>query len=169
MDTERAEPESSRPSLEPASGYNAVNKDDQTTLRHWYQSLVVQDPRYSNKFLFKLVALAMGHDETRWRLVNDTQAVLTEARSQMQPAMGTLADRLEGVTVRFWDNTPDTLHIVLPPRAGVTSKFPEHLRNALYSRTSTARESHWGNDNWYNSGNLWDIGDVGDGNKDHFD
>jgi hypothetical protein len=64
--------------------------------------------------------------------VNDTEAVLGELRSK--------ADLPEGVTVKFFDNTPGTLNVVLPPRAGEMSSRPAPVREQLRSRTGVHGE-----------------------------
>ncbi|MGI5208401.1 hypothetical protein ACQEU6_43405 [Spirillospora sp. CA-108201] len=144
----------------PTSG-NAINQDDANVLREWYQSLVLQDPRYDSKDLFKLAARAMGDDEIRWRLIHDAETVLNEDEA----AYGDLP---EGVTLRFWDNTADTLHVVLPPRPGNTSKQIPALREFLSSRTAQAIIENQGlfSDDFNDYGDVWDKRDKGDKNKD---
>ncbi|MET7436783.1 hypothetical protein ACWERY_10920 [Streptomyces sp. NPDC004082] len=144
-----------------SSAGNAMNKDDELVLRQWCQNLVFQDQRYKNKAIFKLAALAMGNDEIRWRLVNDTESILSEFRSKL--------DLPEGTTLRFWDNTPDTLHVVLPPRPGEASKRSAPLREALRSETIKGEGSGFGRDDFRNHGDAWDdFGtiDRGDHKKD---
>ncbi|MFG2987420.1 hypothetical protein ACGFYQ_40435 [Streptomyces sp. NPDC048258] len=149
---------------ESTPGYNAMNDDDALALRNWFDGLSWQDPRYDSKFLLKLAALSMGSDEMRRRLLNDTDNLVSEVRSHSDRAKAVKSDPLEGVTLRFWENTPDTLHIVLPPRAGAASELPERLQNALRSRTSLPRESgHIRDDasdfgDWYNVSNRGNHG-----------
>ncbi|MFG6200023.1 hypothetical protein [Nonomuraea sp. JJY05] len=144
--------------------HNPVNEDDALALRNWFDSLSWQDPRYDNKFLLKLAALATGNDEIRQRLINDTDNLIREVRSSFYRAEDVRPDPLEGVSVRFWENTPDTLHIVLPPRAGMAGELPERMRNALRSRTALPRESGHINDDasdfgdWYNISNRGNHG-----------
>ncbi len=97
-------------------------------LRLWKESLVMQDTRYRAKALLRLAALAMTSEEYRARLVGDTQAVLSEMRL--------LDDLPEGVTLKFYDNTSDTLHVVLPPRTQELHDRPLPFRELLRSRTS---------------------------------
>lgn len=158
-------------SQNPPAG-NAINADDWRGLRHWYTSLAMQDPRLEEaKGLLKLVTLAMANDDLRSRLVHDTESVLNEFRAKLP-----LPD---GVTLRFWENTSDTLHIVLPPRAGETSKRSAELRELLRSRTtpivrgdvSGGGGGYFGDD-WAppDVGDIWDdFGaiDYGDRSKDH--
>ncbi|MEV6318725.1 hypothetical protein [Streptomyces sp. NPDC051776] len=129
---------------------NAMNADDDLVLSRWYQALLMQDSRYDRKDLFKnlvkLAAVSMSDDEFRQRLVNDTGSVLAEFQSWLNlPA---------GLTIKFWDNTPDTLHIVLPPRAGEASKRPEPLRNLLRSRPM---DHGGGRDDWTDFGDPVDL------------
>jgi hypothetical protein len=78
--------------------------------------------------------LSMANDEVRSRLLTDLDGVLEEA-----PA---LAEELpEGVTLRFVENTTDTLNVVLPPRSGETSRRPAPLRDVLRSRTEVVGAS----------------------------
>ncbi|MFF0476445.1 hypothetical protein [Streptomyces sp. NPDC004284] len=143
------------------SSGNAMNKDDVFMLRHLQQGLIVQDARYENKGLFKLIAVAMADDEFRWRLVNDTQNVLNEFQSRL--------DLPNGVTVRFWENTDQTLHIVLPPPAGTTSNRPAPLREFLQSRTTKEAMSGFWTDDFSDYGDPVDLQwnpDRGDHTKD---
>lgn len=102
---------------------------DWRVLRLWRESLVVQDPRYNSKILLKLVALAMADEQFRSRLINDTEGVLRDLHVN--------SDLPEGVTLRFLENTQNTLNVVLPPRAGELSNRATALREALRSRTSS--------------------------------
>lgn len=148
-------------------GRNAVNEDDALALRTWFESLCWQDPRYDSKFLLKLAALAMGSDEKRRRLLSDADDLVREVRSHFDQAKGANSDPLEGVTLRFWENTPDTLHIVLPPRAGVASELPNPLKDALRSRTSLPRTPRHSNDDAYlDWGNFYDSYDRGNHGTD---
>lgn len=103
-----------------------LSDDDQNVLRLWRESLSLLDMRYHGKALLMLVARAMADDEFRSRLVNDTDAVLSE----FEPGLP------DGLQARFLDNTPTTVNVVLPPRAGEMEKRPKALRDALRSRTA---------------------------------
>ena len=133
------------------------NEEDEQVLRTWRENLVLQDPRYKSKVLLKFAALAMVDEQFRSRLLNDTEAVLGELRSK--------ADLPEGVTVRFFDNTPGTLNVVLPPRAGEMSSRPAPLREQLRSRTADS-VGFFSDD--FNIGNFDSIDMFGDDDdKDH--
>lgn len=141
------------------------NEDDTLALRNWFDSLSWQDPRYDNKVLLKLAALATSSDEMRRRLLEDPDNLVREVRSHFDQAKDAKPDPLEGLTLRFWDNTPDTLHIVLPPRIGATSKLPKPLKDALRSRTSLPRrlEAHFRDDardwgDWFDTTNRGNHG-----------
>ena len=92
----------------------------------------------------------MADEEFRDRLVNETEAVLEEL------------DVPEGTTLRFFDNTEDTLNVVLPPKGGQMKARPVPLREVLSSRTSS--ESFL-RDDFDLRGDLRDIftGQDGDG------
>ena len=107
----------------------ALNDDDERALRLWRENLILQDPRYKSKVLLKFVAVSMADEQFRSRLVNDTDSILREFRAKV--------DWPEGLTLRFFENTEDTLNIVLPPRAGATSEQPSALRDVLRSRTAS--------------------------------
>ncbi|MFE4873900.1 hypothetical protein [Streptomyces sp. NPDC056682] len=169
MATSRDENGSSRSKGDSTPGHNAVNEDDALALRNWFDNLSWQDPRYDNKLLLKLAALAMGSDEVRRRLLNDTDNMVREVRSHFTRPKGVKSDPLEGVTLRFWENTPDTLHIVLPPRAGVASELSERLKNELRSRTVLAGDDtgpHIRDDKCLDFGNFYNYSDRGDHGQD---
>lgn len=105
---------------------HSPTEDELGTLRLWKEFLRSQDQRYGNKGLLKVVASAMGNNEFRSRLLLDPESILREVSS--------VYDLPEGVTLRFHENTPDTLHVVLPPLAGEQSSA---LRDLLRSRTSS--------------------------------
>jgi hypothetical protein len=162
---------SKQSSQNPSAG-NAINADDERGLRNWYTSLVFQDPRFENsKGLLKLAALSMVHDDLRSRLVHDTESVLREFRTKLPLP--------EGVTLRFWEHTTDTLHIVLPPRAGETSDRHPEVREVLRSRTAPDSAVVRGDTGGAYFGDDWappDHGDIfddwgaidwGDRSKDH--
>jgi hypothetical protein len=115
-----------------------LDDEDEHVLHLWRDSLTLLDPRYKSKVVLKFAALAMSDPDFRTRLVHDTENVLREFRSNV--------DWPEGVSLRFVENTADTLHVVLPPRAGQTSYLPPPLREALRSRTDSAFSL--GNDDW---------------------
>jgi hypothetical protein len=121
-----------------------LNDEDQRVLRVWRDGLVLQDPRLENKGVLKLAAIAMLDEDFRSRLVNDTEDVLKDIRSQLGIP--------ESVTLKFFDITKDTVNIVLPPRAGSMASRPKPLRDVLKSRT--AAQSFFQDD--------FDLGDLGD-------
>jgi hypothetical protein len=59
-------------------------------------------------FYEKIILPAMSSEAIRRKLLDDPQAVLTEF-GMVLPA---------GMTVRFLENTEDTIHIVIPPYIG---------------------------------------------------
>jgi hypothetical protein len=120
-----------------------LSEDDRKVLRLWRESLTLLDGRYHDKVLLKLVARAMVDDEFRSRLVNDTDAVMGE----LEPGLP------DGMDVRFFANTPTTVNVVLPPRAGEMENRSGALRDALRSRTSGDALGFFEDD--------WDISDAG--------
>lgn len=110
---------------------DALSDDDKNVLRHWHDSLGVLDSRYGEKGVLQLAHQAMLDEQFRSRLVGDTEALLGELQSKLDPLP-------EGVKLRFFANTPDTLNVVLPPEAGEMEKRPVELRERLSSRTSEA-------------------------------
>ena len=117
-----------------------LSEEDQQALRIWREHNTILDPRYHEIALLALVARAISDGEFRDRLVNDTDALLDEC--DMTPP--------EGMEVRFFDNTPTTVNVVLPPVAGEIEARSGALRDSLKSRTEEALP--WFNDdwNWYN-------------------
>ncbi|MFF2012364.1 hypothetical protein ACFVWY_25220 [Streptomyces sp. NPDC058195] len=169
MNAHREEGEPSEPKSEPHPTANTEDDEsDMLALRSWFDGLLWQDPRYNDKVFLKLAALAMHNDEMRQRLINEPESLVQEVRSHYDRSKTSWADPLESVTVRFWENTPDTLHVVLPPKAGYASMLPERLQDTLRSRTSLARESH-GRDDWYNFGDCGDAFNTGDKGQDYYD
>ncbi len=117
-----------------------MSDDDQRILRLWRESLSLPDPRYEDKRLVRIAARAMVDNELRAKLVERDLAAAEEPSA----AVGTEPYPVE---VRFYLNTPETLHVVLPPRAGEAETRPAALRDDLRSRTS-ARDAAWFRDDF---------------------
>jgi hypothetical protein len=73
-------------------------------------------------------SVAMADEQFRADIVNHTEQTLAHLQSTTYLP--------EGFRPRFYDNTPETLNVVLLPRAGDASAKPPALRNLLRSRTS---------------------------------
>jgi hypothetical protein len=127
---------------------DVLSEDDRNMLRLWRDGLSVVDPRYHMKGVLQLANHAMVDEQFRTRLVNDTDALLREVEPKLEPVP-------EGVTLRFFANTPDTLNVVLPPMIGEMDKRPAALRELLRSRTSEAVA--FGGDD-FDFGNFFDSG-----------
>lgn len=127
-----------------------LNAEDLGVLRRWREALILQDPRLENKGILKLVVLAMTSDEFRNRLVNDTEAVVADFVARGLPLP-------EDLTLKFYDNSRDTVHIVLPPRAGSMRNRPPALREVLRSGTAA-----------YSISDDFDHGNIS-GDTDHGD
>ena len=112
--------------------------DDDRVLRQWFSSLVLQDERFDDKKILKLGALALQNDEFRARILDDTAAVLEELGYEGP----------DGLRLRVYENTADTLNLVLPSPAASKSKG---LREQLRSRTSAA---------FLDTVDDWDFGDI---------
>ena len=106
--------------------------------------------RGEHKGILKLVVLAMTDLEFRSRLINETDAVIAEFQ-----ALGWSYP--ENVQLNFYENSANTMNIVLPPPAGTLRSFPPAVRQLLRSGT---REALLMDD--------FDMGDIRD-NNDHGD
>jgi hypothetical protein len=109
-----------------------MSDDDQRILRLWRESLSLLDPRYEDKRLLRIAARAMVDDAFRERFADDDGAPADDAAPGL---------------IRFHVNTPKTLHVVLPPRAGEAEQRPQSMRESLRSRTSTHAANYF-QDNW---------------------
>ncbi|WP_248959144.1 hypothetical protein [Sphaerisporangium perillae] len=113
---------------EPPEPAPAFGDEDERLFRLWFESLVLQDKRYLNKGLAVLARMAMADEEFRARLVDDPDGALHGLRERLRlPA---------GVKLNFFDNTHDSLNLVLPPRAGDVRNRTHALREILRSRTT---------------------------------
>jgi hypothetical protein len=110
-----------------------LGEDVALTLRDWRASLALLDHRYEDKGLLTLIALAMSDERLRYRLIHETEDVLNEVRSSNEH--GTRVPLPEGFTLKFFDNTSDTLHVVLPPQLRETRARTPVMRELLRSRT----------------------------------
>ena len=120
-----------------------LSEDDRNVLRLWRESLTLLDGRYHDKVLLKLVVRAMVDDDFRARIVDDTDAIVAE----LEPGLP------DGMHVKFFANTPTTVNVLLPPRAGEVEIRSGALRDALRSRTS--------GDALFFLEDDWDISDDG--------
>ncbi|MFL6075185.1 MAG: hypothetical protein ACJ73S_17455 [Mycobacteriales bacterium] len=117
---------------ETTSGYDRdeigteLTEDDRNVLHLWRESLTFLDDRYNDKVLLRLADRSMRDPEFRARLVDDAASVLAEIGASV----------MDGLRVRFFANTPDTVNVVLPPPAGEVRHRTSALRDALRSRTS---------------------------------
>jgi hypothetical protein len=125
-----------------------MSDDDQRILRLWRQALSVLDARYEDKRLVRIAAQAMVDDELRAKVAQGDYVAEGE-----QSAPGEGEAEAGAVEVRFHVNTPETLHVVLPPRAGEIETQPVALRNDLRSRTASS-DRGWFQDDF-------DISDTG--------
>jgi hypothetical protein len=137
----------------------SMTEDDERIFRIWLESSVLQDPRYQSDGLVQLARASMTDDELRQELIDDTVAVIERVRSKID---------LPEAELKFFDNTPETLNVVLPPRAGEMSARSYALRAMLRSRTGEV--ALFGDD--FDRGNLFnlmDSTDQGDGHPiDHW-
>jgi hypothetical protein len=125
-----------------------LNAEDMGGLIRWRDALIVQSGhRGEHKGILKLVVLAMTDLEFRTRLISDTDAVIAEFK-----ALGW--NYPENVTLNFYENSTNTMNIVLPPLAGTLRSFPPAVREVLRSGTA----ERIGRDDW-------DFGDIGDNNN----
>jgi hypothetical protein len=106
-----------------------LNAEDQGALRRWREALILQDSRCEHKGLLKLVVLAMTDEQFRQSLVNDRSAALAKF-------LGSGLTLPADITFNFYENTRDTVNIVLPPRAGAMKQRTPALRDVLRSGTA---------------------------------
>ncbi|NKK36321.1 hypothetical protein GFL72_16985 [Rhizobium leguminosarum bv. viciae] len=109
----------------------ALGKNDvlRLVLRLWKEGHLTQDVRYDNKGILKLVSLSLTDSDFRHRLLNNTQHTLAEVPAGHLPV---------GLELKFYENTANTLHIVLPPVGGGLEHRSPRFQERLFSRTSTA-------------------------------
>jgi hypothetical protein len=105
-----------------------LSAEDERTWRLWVQGVALSDYRSHSKAIAWLARLAMTDAEFRDALINDTENALSELPYDLKLP--------EGWTYRFLDNTPDTVNVVLPPRAGDPSNRTRAFSEELESRTS---------------------------------
>ena len=117
--------------------FDYLTETDQEVLRTWYEHLPLIDPRYEDKRLRRIGLRAMVDDEFRRRITEGTGP----ARDADEP------ESPETAHVKFLANTPETLYVVLPPKAGTAEHYPVRVRDALRSRTST-HEALFADDWW---------------------
>lgn len=98
-----------------------LNEDDVRVLRLWRDSLVLMDPRMEDKGLLKVAARSMLDDEYRAQLVSGAE-------------IDGIVRTLDGTELRFVENTPDVLYVVLPPRS--SSNESGGIDALIVSRTS---------------------------------
>jgi hypothetical protein len=126
-----------------------LNAEDIGGLQRWRDALILQNGhRGEHKGILKLVVKAMTDREFRTRLVNDTDAVIAAFKAQGW-------NYPENVQLNFYENSPDTMNIVLPTLAGTLRSYPPAVRDVL--RSGTAYNAIGRDD--------WDFGDIGDNNN----
>lgn len=103
-----------------------LSDDAQRRLRDWQITLWELDSRYGDKGLLALAAISLADEESRARLITDPQNVIAE--------LGITLELPESTTVRFVENTPNTLTVILPPRAAEEEARPAELDQYLESR-----------------------------------
>jgi hypothetical protein len=117
----------------------ALGKNDalRLVLRLWKEGHVTQDVRYENKGILKLISLSLTDQDFRNRLLSDTRGTLAEVPPGHLP---------EGLELKFYENTPNTIHIVLPPLGGGLEHRSPRFQERLFSRTSEAGERLFADD-----------------------
>ncbi|MFG2866127.1 hypothetical protein, partial [Streptomyces sioyaensis] len=113
-----------------------LSETSQHLLHLWHNGLVLIDSRYHDKRLRMAIARAMVDEEYRTGLLERT----------MRAAPGEQNEHSETTDVRFYVNTTNTLHVLLPPLEREIESSPPALRDALLSRTSSTMA--WFQDNW---------------------
>jgi hypothetical protein len=105
-----------------------LNPEDERLWRLWVQGVAMSDYRNHSKAISWLARLAMSDAEFRDALINDTGNAVSRLPSDLHLP--------EGWTYRFVENTPDTVTIVLPPRAQDAANRMPLFRDELESRTA---------------------------------
>ncbi|MBF6333123.1 hypothetical protein [Nocardia transvalensis] len=113
-----------------SDAYEGLSDDERRILRLWRENLFIQDARYESKVLLKLAMLSMADERFRARLLAEPDSVLRELPAD--------TDLPENVTIRFLENTPTELNVVLPPRAEAFLARSDAAVFALRSRTETS-------------------------------
>jgi hypothetical protein len=105
---------------------SALSEDAQRRLQDWRITMWELDSRYEDKGLFVLAAVAMADPEYRARLIADPQSVMVE--------LGITLELGEYTTVRFVENTADSVTVILPPVVAQEAR-PKSVDEYLASRT----------------------------------
>ncbi|HEY7596611.1 MAG TPA: nitrile hydratase subunit alpha [Actinophytocola sp.] len=102
-----------------------LSADAQRRLQDWRITMWELDPRYEDKGLFVLAAIAMADPEYRARLIADPRSVMAE--------LGITVEVGENTTIRFVENTADSLTVILPPAVAEVAR-PTSVDEYLASR-----------------------------------
>ncbi|PZG14829.1 hypothetical protein C1I95_20875 [Micromonospora craterilacus] len=108
-----------------------LSDDAHRQLRDWRVTLWELDRRYEDKGLLALAAMSLADEEIRARLIRDPQSVMAE--------LGITLQLPEHTTVRFVENTQDTLTVILPARLAEREQRPAGLDVHLASRLTTLK------------------------------
>lgn len=112
---------------------SALSAEAQRQLRNWRFTMWELDSRYDDKALLVLAAVAMADPEYRARLITDPYSVMTE--------LGITTELGENTTLRFVENTADSLTVILPPSVDQEDARPAQLEEYLDSRLTKVAAS----------------------------
>lgn len=112
---------------------SALSAEAQRQLRNWQFTMWELDSRYDDKALLVLAAIAMADPEYRARLIADPYSVMSE--------LGITTELGENTTLRFVENTADSLTVILPPSADQQETRPAELEEYLDSRLTKVAAS----------------------------
>lgn len=142
-----------------AAQLDALTPEAERQLRNWRITMWELDRRYGDKGVLTVAGRAMVDEEFRTGLLTDSERVLTEFKSTVPLP--------EYPKLKFVENTPETLTVILPPRVDEMKEQSHELDAYLESRTTKVDAFLRDNVNLTSYGNLGDQGTdgiTGDGN-----
>ncbi|WP_055625347.1 nitrile hydratase subunit alpha [Streptomyces sp. JHA19] len=140
-----------------------LSEEERQQLRDWRVTLWELDPRYGDKKLLVLAGMSLANEEIRAKLIADPQSVMAE--------FGIALNLLESTTVRFVENTADTLTVILPARPAELEDRPESLNSYLESRLTKVKAFLRDDFDWQShaAGDIVDHPDSPDHKDSHFE
>ncbi|MFE7332693.1 hypothetical protein ACFU8W_49315 [Streptomyces sp. NPDC057565] len=140
-----------------------LSEEERQQLRDWRVTLWELDPRYGDKKLLVLAAMSLADEDIRAKLIADPQSAMAE--------FGITLDLLESTTVRFVENTADTLTVILPDGPAELEDRPANLDAYLKSRLTKVEAFLRDDFDWQGipAGDIVDHPDSPDHKDSHFE
>ncbi len=136
-----------------------LSPEDERLLTLFRLNGEVVDPRYELKAIRLLVAWALVDPEFRSRLIGDADSILSQLQGY--------SDLPENLRVRFVENSPGELTVVLPPPSAALDEKSRKIGDLIVSRTSTELlASNSGRDD--NDVSVLSLPDLGTSDHDSF-